>query len=314
MTRHVSPNSRLTNARTNVRISPKTGRPRKRPARPRLSLTDRLANLHLLLGSSSFRSWPLKVTFYAQDVFRVWQKWTVRDDIRALPPRMEVAVDAQSNESLADPTDQPVGIHALNVDYSSMKVYLEKTKAALEGPSACTCAVCNKSVPDDGHATLFCPNEGCSAAGHIECFATAFRGYDPTTLVPTSGPCPSCGALLQWIDLVKELSLRKRGEKEVQKVLKVRKPRVTKKGTVASEPVVAEDEPSDEEEDLDEGWHQLSDDSEDGKAGLAVRSDPSPGPAFKTSRYQTSHITAYSEPVIEDSDRDSDWEEAMVLT
>lgn len=307
MTRHISPDSRLTNGRTNVRISPKTGRPRKRPARPRLSLTDRLANLHLLLGSSSFRRWPLKVTFYAQDVFRVWQRWTAQNEVEALPQRTEVTLDASTSDTESLP--ETTGIHALAVDYSAMKSHVEKTKATLEASPACICSICEHSLPSDGGATLFCPHDGCNTAGHIECFANAFTKDKPNTIVPTSGSCPSCGTKLQWVELVKELSLRMRGEKEIQKLLKVRKPRATKKGVAVSEPAFAEEEPSDDDEELVDHWHELFD-SESELAEPVTRSNRSPIPAFKTSHRQSYDTMAYSEPVIEDSD----WEEAMVLT
>ncbi|KAK5164508.1 Slx4p interacting protein [Saxophila tyrrhenica] len=312
MTRHVAPDSRLTNARTTVRISPKTGRPRKRPARPRLSLTDRLANLHLLLGSSSFARWPLKVTFYAEDVFRVWQKWVAQDSVEALPSRMKIILDplASKKSGQANPAEEASGIHAIDVGYSGMKPYLEKTKATLSASSTCACSFCKQTISSSVRGALFCPTDGCNAVGHLECFATAFTKDDPDAIVPLSGSCPGCGSQLQWIDLVKELSLRIRGEKEVQKVLKVRKPRTTKKGAVADEPAVAEDEMSGDDEDLDDAWHVLSDDSEDERSKPTIRSGPSPVAIFKAPRVQMVDAAPYSEPIIEDSD----WDEAMVLT
>src|SRR3954463_5640552 len=54
LTRHIPEPQRLTEARTTVRISPRSGKPRKRPARPRISLTDKLSNLHVLLRVKSF--------------------------------------------------------------------------------------------------------------------------------------------------------------------------------------------------------------------------------------------------------------------
>ena len=43
-----------------------------------MSLTDRLANLQVLLQSKSFYRWPLHVKFLAEDVFLVWRRWIER--------------------------------------------------------------------------------------------------------------------------------------------------------------------------------------------------------------------------------------------
>lgn len=80
ITRHIASDDRINRtskkqqtAAAIARASPKSSR-RRRPPRPRLCLTDRLANLHLLLRARSFERWPLKVTFYAEDVYRVWTR------------------------------------------------------------------------------------------------------------------------------------------------------------------------------------------------------------------------------------------------
>ena len=106
-----------------------------------------------------------------------------------------------------------------------------------------------------------------------------------------------------------------RGEKEIQKVLKVRKVRVNKKGAInaVADQELADDEEGgldgeqEEEEELDDRWHELSE-SESEVAGPAVRSDP--GPVFMTPRFKGQGGAGGEELVIEDSE----WEEAMVLT
>jgi structure-specific endonuclease subunit SLX1 len=283
-------------------------------------LTDRLANLHLLLGSTSFKRWPLKVTFYAADVFRVFQKWTAQADVEDLREGVDVVMDegSRSNRVDVDGGDggggEGKGIHTLDVTYSPLKAYIEKTKAAIESDSLPACSFCHHGLPHDGAATLFCPSAGCSTAGHLECFATAFQRDDLDAMVPTSGSCPSCRSKLEWVDLVKELSLRMRGQKEIEKVLKVRKSRGTKKGEAvgaalasAAEEELAEDD-DEEEEELDDAWHRLSDfsdaENEHLETGPVMRSDPVP--AFKLPRSVQYAVAAYSEPafVIEDSDGD----------
>jgi structure-specific endonuclease subunit SLX1 len=315
MTRHISPNSRLTNGRTTVRISPKTGRVRKRRGRPTLSLTDRLANLHLLLCSNSFQRWPLNVTFYSVDVFRVWQKWTAQPDVEEVRSGILIELDQSSHENARDQnttTNDATGIHALDVTYAPVKPYLEKTKALLERDVIHNCTICHSSLPREGHATLFCPNPSCSAVGHIECFSNHFLKSDKEAMIPITASCPSCKSKLHWIDLVEELSLRMRGEKEVEKMFKSRKPRARKNGKVESTAVVPAQEPesssSEDEDDLGEDWHVLSESENDAPAKVA-RTEA--GPAFKMPR-SFALPTAYAEP--EPIVEDSEWDDAMVLT
>lgn len=48
---------------------------------------------------------------------------------------------------------------------------------------------------------------------------------DREVVVPIQGRCPQCGGHIQWVDMMKELSLRERGAKEVEALLKVKKRR-----------------------------------------------------------------------------------------
>lgn len=264
-----------------------------------MSLTDRLANLHLLLGSNSFRRWPLKVTFYAEDVGRVWRGWCAREDVGGLPAGVEVAT-----------AETVIGIESVDVGYGEMKGYLEKTKSTLEAAAPSSCSICRKDLAQDGNMILFCPSSTCSAAGHIECFSSSFTRNQQDSIIPECGQCPECATQLEWVDLVKELSLRMRGEKEIAKVLKVRKGRATKKAApMVAETDAMEDEPSDEaDEDLDDRWHELSDFSEDEQTLKVVRREPSPRVAFKSARAEP--MTPHVELVVEDSD----WDDAMMLT
>ncbi|SLM38824.1 structure-specific endonuclease subunit slx1 [Lasallia pustulata] len=67
-----------------------------------------------------------------------------------------------------------------------------------------------------------------------------------------NGSCPGCNAALKWIDLVKQMSLRIRGEKEVAQLMRKPRERKTKvpkgKSTLASGVVGSSDE-----DDFDEG-------------------------------------------------------------
>lgn len=281
-----------------------------------MGLTDRLANLHLLLRAGSFDCWPLKVTFYAEDVFRVWTKWTSQQ-IEKLRPGITVALDssAQSTEPIQDST-APRGIHALDVTYAGVKAHLEKSQGLIEDSEWLHCVICKEGLPSKGAMALVCPADGCSAMTHIECLSKAFLRHNEEAMVPTSGACPQCSTKLQWVDLVREMSLRIRGAEEIKKIFKTRR---KKKGEADANET---DDDSDDSEDVgmddvalpedEDDWHELPE-SSDVEEVAAIRSDPSPiSKAPKAALFKRSTAAAappYSEPVIEDSD----WDEAEVI-
>ncbi|KAF2208352.1 hypothetical protein CERZMDRAFT_62109 [Cercospora zeae-maydis SCOH1-5] len=320
LTRHIAPDSRITQATMTTRISPKTGKARKRPKRPRLSLTDRLRNLHLLLRARSFRQWPLKLTFYCEDVFRVWSK-LMEQTTERLPNGLQVALDESSRSSRnskqsdgEQAASQQIGIHGLDLDYAKFKSHLEKSRAMLgAGDHSLKCSICRNVVRPSGAATLVCPSDGCSAVSHLQCLASHFR-KDPEKdeiVVRSSGSCPGCRSETQWTDLVKELSLRMRGEKEIKAIFK---PKRAKKGSTKAADLLEDDsEQSGKEEDLRNiavigEWPSIEDSSDDDDATAThvqhqtLRCDPTPErKLFRTIAHPQ---TPHSEPVIEDSECD----------
>ncbi|EGP84857.1 unnamed protein product [Zymoseptoria tritici ST99CH_1A5] len=319
LTRHIAVDSRITQTKMKTRISPKSGKMRKRAARPRLCLTDRLANLHLLLRAKSFERWPLKLTFFCEDVHRMWVRWTTHQ-FENLRPGFEVTMDESSrapakkdqDETEALPADAPIGINALDLGYTALKPQLEKTQGLLGQPAAPECAICRTSTPATGAATLVCHRESCTAVMHLQCLSSAFLKAEGSAdaLVPTKGQCPECKGELHWVDLAKELSLRMRGEKEVKALFK------PKRGKKAAAPSAVQDESevsSDDDpldlvpEDEDE-WQVQADSSDDEIDRNKIRSDPSVGRASAAFR-RPALVQSYSEPVIEDSE----WDDAELV-
>ncbi|GAB7347053.1 hypothetical protein MBLNU459_g3193t1 [Dothideomycetes sp. NU459] len=100
---------------------------------------------------------------------------------------------------------------------------------------------CSLKTPDDcGPTARMMPDESQAAGGVMIGEYNASFGNDrsaffrphafssdqfTTDVVPTEGHCSSCGTLLRWADLVQDLSLRLRGEKEVAALFKERKSR-----------------------------------------------------------------------------------------
>jgi len=284
-----------------------------------MSLTERLANLHLLLRASSFERWPLKVTFYSHDVYRVWEKWT-KQQVEKLRPGVLVALDeSASSEASKDVVEGSTasGIHALDVGYGPCKPHVDKAQKAFESAEWLHCAVCKGGLPTSGAMALVCPSEGCDALSHIECLSAAFlrSSANSDAIVPTSGQCSSCGSKLHWVDLVKELSLRMRGvDKDFATIYKKRSR--TKKQAESAEadaddlPSAANDEIDDlsANDDLDD-WHELPDSSDIEDDEHHVRSDPAP--MSRSAKFvQQKPAVIVPEPVIEDSD----WDDADVIT
>lgn len=293
-----------------------------------MSLTDRLANLQLLLNASSFRRWPLQVTFYAKDVFKLWQRASKqyigrsRSDLSVhlhepKPDALELTPNSAGQDSVAIAPTVNAGIYALSVDHSSMKSRLEETMALFASGRPLKCTVCRKHVPATGSATLVCPGKDCLSVTHVQCMSAAFLAADGNTdaIIPTSGQCPKCNTSLQWVDLVKDLTLRMRGEKEIAALFK---PKRGKKNAGSVDEVVdSEDELDEPDEDAldivfemqENQWQELSESSQD-EAQKPAQTSKIPlsqkHASFKRPLRETSDL----EPVIDDSD----WNDAEIIT
>lgn len=176
--------------------------------------------------------------FFCHDVFQVWQRRCARvaDEIR---PGIQIILDVKPAEEFKLDDESAITAHAtsvkpkqstigeggvdgLDVGYGSMKGYVEKSLFLLAEGEATICAVCTKELGTSATTAVVCPNEGCRTASHSTCLAKRFLVEDGSNgpVVPTSGSCPSCNAALNWIDLVREMSLRIRGEKEVVQLMR----------------------------------------------------------------------------------------------
>ncbi|KJZ74508.1 hypothetical protein HIM_06104 [Hirsutella minnesotensis 3608] len=213
------------------RLAVSTQRKRNgQPRRPPLSLRSIMSNLHLLTSVPSFVRWPLNLHFLAKEAYATWQGWIKtsespsRQGLRILtdfepPPR------AGGDEG--DP-GVPRGISALPLDYASMREYVQKANDAVSFEREGACLHCGEELESGKGLHAMCPNAECTAMGHVDCWGRhALAGDDEENLIPDSCTCPSCGGSVRWSDMMKELSLRIRGGKEVEKLLqkKTRKAR-----------------------------------------------------------------------------------------
>ncbi|KAF2871228.1 hypothetical protein BDV95DRAFT_573543 [Massariosphaeria phaeospora] len=257
--------------------------PSRKRARPPMSLEARLKNLHHLLGANSFKRWPLHVRFFASDVFALWNKHTAKMTAKL---RDGISISLTPAE-LPRPTGDVIAgnqtftvpdvIRSIPVGYEDIKPYIEKARRLIgeaEQGKPCYCRVCRDEIDLPGrttstHSLLICPVGDCSAISHIHCLADKFlvEEGDGKAVIPIEGTCPSCRSPLKWYTLIKELSLRTRGQAELEALFK---PKRQKKAKAVSNPADAQ-ELSGSDEDLDETWMENVDDAEEAPPSLATK-------------------------------------------
>jgi structure-specific endonuclease subunit SLX1 len=234
--RHLDSDDELdpqTGAKANANV--KTGKPKPKPkARTRRSLKAHLEDLHSLLRSTYFSSWPLRVRFFRADVYGVWRLWNDRVAGR-LPDNIKIILDGD-NVAKASDAEQDDGltrvgsINNLSVDYSRIEDYLEKSMFMLEDLEDLQCGVCKQSISPETEQIVVCPRSDCRGTSHLLCLSTKFLDAvdEPDLLVPAQGTCPSCENIVQWPTMMRELSFRNRAEKEARTILKRKEKRVRK--------------------------------------------------------------------------------------
>lgn len=201
-----------------------------------------VSNVHLLLGVPSFQRWPLKVHFFAPEVYRAWEKWceTASEGVRA---GLEVVTDFGEGEgSAARGKGKGVeeesgedgeggggwGIHALPVDYEPMKEYIAKGQEVFVGETEGDCVVCREELESGKGLHVLCSREGCEGVGHLACWSRHLLPRGDDGILPVQGRCPKCGGEVQWVDMMKELTLRLRGKKEVEDLMRVKRKKAVK--------------------------------------------------------------------------------------
>ncbi|KAF1996474.1 structure-specific endonuclease subunit SLX1 [Amniculicola lignicola CBS 123094] len=246
-----------------------TESPLRRSRRPPMSLKARLENLHYLLGVRSFERWPLHVRFFAQDVFKLWETYTskmntrLRKSILVQLTPVELApitTDAQGEEQVRRIPDI---IRDISVAYEDCKAHVEKAREQLQQGPTHACGVCRKKLDSSTSMALVCPLDNCCTVSHLSCLSAKFLSEtnERNAFIPIEGHCPGCRTRIKWSTLVKELSLRLRGEEELKALFK---PKRRKKGTSVSESdhASARDQ-NEEDEELDDDWmHDIDDDDE----------------------------------------------------
>lgn len=181
-----------------------------------------MSNLHLLLRSPYFSGWPLKMRFFSADVHRVWGLWCQRVDGR-LPSNVNVIADGVSGAEDGPRGDDRVGsVQRIMADYSHIQGYLEKAAFLLDDPEDLRCQVCEVQVLPMDELVVVCPHVHCHCIAHLLCLSEKFLNdaEEPDQFVPTHGICPACKEVVKWSLMMQELTLRCRGRKELQDILR----------------------------------------------------------------------------------------------
>lgn len=237
LTRHIPPGERISFATTRVKTSPTTGKTKRRPGRPKASMIDKLSNLHLLLRVPYFSRWPLELRFFSMDVFQLWQTWCQRVDGK-IPPGIKVWLDLPKEEQ--EPASQvdagaarkkhkhsmigKGGVNGIDPTYVSLQPVLEKSLLLLEEDEQLSCRLCDQGLNPKHDLITICPQTHCQSFHHMTCLSSHFLNMEGTvSLIPDKGKCPSCNAPLSWLQLMKEMTLRIRSEKEARKIMKGRR-------------------------------------------------------------------------------------------
>ena len=236
--------------------------PSKQKQKPPVSLKARLENLHYLLGVKSFQRWPLKLTFFSPDVFQKWELYSSKMDT-SLRKSVPVQLIISDPELPPSPTDEqvykiPSALCDIDPTYAGCKNHLHKSRELIESTSRLTCKICMSIIHHSEDLFLVCPLQGCPTVSHLGCLSRVFLEEEDNreAFIPTGGTCPGCHTVLPWITLVKELSLRKRGQDEIELLFEQKRERRKKKKNqveIVSHRPVEEDE-DDGADDLDDDW------------------------------------------------------------
>ena len=305
-----------------------------------MSLTDKINNLHLLLRVPSFSRWPLQVQFFCVDAYQAWRLWNERVN-GSIRGGINISLDLKQPEAVDNDGEVDMstrakgkrkrealgkgGIEGLDVGYSELKGHVQKGVLFLAKDEALACAICAKDLGSKTAMTLLCPREDCRTASHMSCLAAKFIEDEGTgaAVTPISGRCPGCSEELQWIDLIKELSLRVRGAREVARMMKKLRVPVTKNAAASHHeaPAAVQEDATDPSKDLDymrapddsddslpEDWHCQDDNDDDMMSVMSGHSAQSDGieAASSPKRFP-------SAPKLPAVIEDSDWDDAELL-
>lgn len=271
-------------AASRVTIDAGAGKAKPRRRRTRRSMKAHLEDLHVLLRSTYFSSWPLGVRFFSADVYRQWKTWCDRVD-ESLPSHIQIILDGDCDvlHNQTDENDKVGSVHNILTRYTKIDDCLEKAAFLLDDPTDLHCKVCQGQVIPKEELVVVCPQAACHCISHMSCLSAKFlAAAEPDRFVPLHGTCPACKKMIKWPVIMQELTLRRRGDKELRSILRRKKRRENQgKKTNAAKDAPTEQDSSDDSTDddaLDENWIQepASESDSDTEIPYKARSKPPP--------------------------------------
>lgn len=185
--------------------------------------------MHSLLRSDYFAKWPLRIRFFCLDVYRVWRLWNDRVD--ASLPDSKIILDGDCSTSGSGGADAAGSINELQVDYTKLEVYLEKSIFLLGDADGLQCQICNVAIVPHIQQIVVCPHASCRGTSHLLCLSSKFLESkdDSDFPIPTQGACPLCKEIVTWPLMMQELTVRNRAEREARLILRRKEKREHKK-------------------------------------------------------------------------------------
>lgn len=202
----------------------------------------------------SFARWPLTLRLFDREVHARWAGYLASGRVEPLRASLEVVTDfkpaavaedeARRKEAARrrivedleedeegegdeeEPEGPKWGVHALPLDYAPLAPYLEKGQNVTTFEREGNCVVCLQHLEHDKGLYAMCSKGECEGMGHVDCWSRHLlhqQGEKDEMLLPVEGRCPKCDGLVRWGDMMREMTLRVRGQKEVDKVLKKRR-------------------------------------------------------------------------------------------
>lgn len=152
-------------------------------------------------------------------------KMMLQEGVMELEEEEEEDEEDGAEEKDASGEDQSWGIHALPLDYAPLGSYVEKAQNIISFEREGECVVCDQHLEHDKGLYAICSRRGCEGVGHLDCWSRHLlhqkgEDNDDAVLLPIEGRCPNCSGTVKWADMMKELTLRTRGQREVDKLLK----------------------------------------------------------------------------------------------
>ena len=249
----------------------------------------------------------------------------IRDSIKIIQdfPPSDTASRSESDSPKRKKDGVFHGIAALTVDYFNEKPHVEKGKNIVDFEREGSCAICHSDLEHNAGLYTICSNHGCESVTHLTCLSQHFLEDEEDALVPVKGQCPTCNAGIRWIDVVKELTLRTRGQKEVENLLKEKRVRKGKAVT-ASQATNLDDEDDDSDEDAREDEIDMLRESNFGRIGADMSNtwheidatDDSDTDSIISNSSKTKQATSYRgiQPIaLERVIEDTDWEDAEII-